>query len=112
VDGRVKPGHDGDLPSGRRSRREDFEMHAGLFLQHPDDIGQVGCGRIAVRPEHAHQALDGSTGGRRQLRKANGRVDVGAQRRARRVDAAASRISALVGNFYRRRSRHPRLRAN
>ena len=71
-----------------RRRRADFQMHAGLFLQHPDDLRQIGRGRIAARTEHPHEALGRYSRGFGQRWKAGGRIDEVAQYRARRADVA------------------------
>jgi hypothetical protein len=74
--------------SGRVKDRANFEMHAGLLLQRTDDAKQVLGGRVAFGSEHAHQAFLRSPKHFAQPLKANGRIDIGPQRRAAVVGVA------------------------
>ena len=63
-------------------------MHAGLVLQRADDAKQVLGGGVAVRSEHAHQALLRNAPHLTQALKAYRRVDIGPQRRAAVIGVA------------------------
>ena len=74
--------------SRRRSDRADFEVHAGFFLQHADNLGQIGRRWIAAGAEHAHQAFRWDSRCLGQRGKADGRIDEVSQYGARRADVA------------------------
>lgn len=76
------------LGSGRLGDRANLQVNAGLLLQCPDDTEQIfGCG-VAVRTKHPHQALRRSVQRLAQPLEADGRVDIGPQRRAALVEFA------------------------
>jgi len=96
------------MPAGRArvsaSARVDLKAHALPRLKMTEDAEQVSGGRVAIRAEHAHEAVGGDGGGLFELPEANGGVDIVPQEsrgrffRRRRASIRSLREAAPCGS--------------
>ena len=77
--------------NGQSPDRLYLEVQPLAFLEASDDLEEVARLRIAVRTEHAHQALGRLRGQPTEFPKTDGRVDIVAQNRLSDVDLAGEK---------------------
>ena len=77
--------------NGQSPDRLYLEVQTLAFLEASDDLEEIARLRIAVRTEHAHQALGRLRGQPTEFPKTDGPVDIVAQNRLSDVDLAGEK---------------------